>query len=998
MKKIHILCSIGLLFIGFSAQASHIVGNRVSYECIGGNTYRFTFTDYWDCSGFATGPFVPIGNGNSPYYGYYYGTLTFDSLGCGGTATPVNNTWTNVSWTDVTKLCPSLTNSCQTGNNSNIKGFAEGTYFKDYILSPGNCQEVKMSFSSCCRNSGITNLGGSFGSFHNEITINLDSSGCSNSSPQFLYDPQIYVCNSDTVTIDMTAFDPDGDSLVYAFEVPLLEADSPQTYNIGYSLQQPMGLNWDVSLDSENGGITVIGNNASPEVAVISVAVKEFRNGVLLGKSRVDLQLVGIDCANNEAPDPTPIQMLSGGQALGPYHIRAYEGVMTYFSMTFSDDPGDSLRLTEDFLSLVPNTLITTTGTNPLEILVEWTPTTSFSGTRFFAGPRVADNGCPLPVTAYVPIEFEVVPFDLQAVVINSDCQLPTGSIDLSVISAVGPFTYSWSNGATSEDLTNIGPGVYRVIVTGPNNFQIERTYVVEAGNIQNAISMTEASCGLDDGAIAITSSGGQSPYTYTWSHGPSTSSVSNLAPAGYSVIVEDAQGCLKNESLVLEEEDSCKIYLSGQVFFDTNQNCLLDSNESGTANVLILSDSGFGVITDSLGYYTLVLDTGVQVITAYPPTPSSSCISNPQTFYFPTAGVDTSGNNFPWYMPTVQNLRVLPFAMGVSPGFPLLQSVFVDNIGNFPMFGELVFTYDSIFEVQNIIPGPVTHDTVLRTITWDIVNLQPNDFDVFTVEFVPDSTLQLGWNFTNKAVAMPIVGDENPLNNEFVHNGVVLGAFDPNNKEVYPEGLSNQDLGLIKDEDSIHVYTINFQNIGNSPAINVLLRDTLSDLLDITTLEAIAATDDFEFSIKPGRVLEFLFRDIYLPDSASDPYGSIGTAIFHIEHKRPLLPGTQIINRAGIFFDFNAPIITNDVINTIFIQPEITLPVDPSAIYCQGQEVTAFVQVEGMPPYSYQWSSGNELLNTLDLSISETLDQSGWYVVTMTDSFGIVAQDSVAL
>ncbi|MEO0899843.1 MAG: SprB repeat-containing protein, partial [Bacteroidota bacterium] len=995
-QHLRLIGLFALLFMGTSLLASHIVGDRVSYECVGGNIYRFKLTQYWDCSGSLSAPYVPLGSGNIPPVNGI-NTVEFNSVGCGGAATPLAS-WNFISWTDVTLLCPGLINSCQTGNSWNIKGYAELTHTRDYVFTTGSCNEATFSFSNCCRNGGITNLNGNGSSFYNEVKIKLDSSGCSNSSPQFLYDPQIYVCNSDTVVVDLTAFDPDGDSLVYVFEQPLGNGNTPLAFNTGYSLLQPMGPNWDVSLDPNHGGLTVIGNNSSSETAVMAVAVYEYRDGIYLGKSRIDFQVVGIDCANNEAPDPTPIQMISGGQALGPYHIRAYEGVTTYFSMTFSDDPGDSLRLTEDFLSRVPNTAITTSGVNPLQILVQWTPTTTFSGTGFYAGPRVADNGCPIPVTSYVPIEFEVVPFALEAVIVNSDCQLPTGSIDLSVNPVGGPFTYSWSNGATTEDLINIGPGVYRVIVNGPNNFQAERSFIVEAGNIQNAITMTEASCGMADGSISLTPSGGQTPYTYLWSHGPTTSTVNSLAPGGYSVVVKDALGCLKNESLILEEEDSCKIYISGRVYFDDNQNCVQDTNELGTSNILILSDSGFGVLTDSLGDYTLTLDTGVQVITAYTPDTVVSCAMNPDTFYFPFGGVDTSGNDFPWYRVPIQDLEVLPYGMRISPGFPYQQRICVRNKGNFPMFGNVVYYYDSQFEVQNIIPAPITHDTLLHTTTWDLANLQPYRIEMFRVEFVPDSTLPLGGGYSNRTIVLPLVGDVDTTNNIFSYTGTISGSYDPNNKVVQPEGLPNKELGLIKDEDSVHTYAINFQNVGTAPAINVLLRDTLSDLLDITTLEAVASTDDYELSIKPGPVLEFLFRNIYLPDSATDPLGSQGMVIFTIEHKRPLLPGTQIINRAGIFFDFNAPIITNDVINTIYVQPEIALPIDPSAIYCQGQEVTAFVQVEGMPPYSYQWSSGNELLNTLDLSISDSLDQSGWYVVTMTDSFGIVAQDSVAL
>jgi len=54
-----------------------------------------------------------------------------------------------------------------------------------------------------------------------------------------------------------------------------------------------------------------------------------------------------------------------------------------------------------------------------------------------------------------------------------------------------------------------------------------------------------ETATGLNDGTASVTPSGGATPYTYGWSSGQTTSSISGLSPGGYGVYVWDATGCL---------------------------------------------------------------------------------------------------------------------------------------------------------------------------------------------------------------------------------------------------------------------------------------------------------------------------------------------------------------------------------------------------------------------------------------------------------------------
>jgi len=110
----------------------------------------------------------------------------------------------------------------------------------------------------------------------------------------------------------------------------------------------------------------------------------------------------------------------------------------------------------------------------------------------------------------------------------------------------------------------------------------------------------------------------------------------------------------------------------------------------------------------------------------------------------------------------------------------------------------------------------------------------------------------------------------------------------------------------------------IRFQNTGTDTAFNIVIRDVLSDLLDISTLRTGASSHDYNYSIKNGNTLDFNFENIMLPDSNVNLAASIGFVKFKISPKNNIPLGSQINNQAKIYFDFNAPIVTNETLHTI--------------------------------------------------------------------------------
>ena len=137
-----------------------------------------------------------------------------------------------------------------------------------------------------------------------------------------------------------------------------------------------------------------------------------------------------------------------------------------------------------------------------------------------------------------------------------------TGAIDLTVSDGTAPYTYLWSNGATTEDLTNIPSGTYSVTVTDANKCiaHVEDITVLQplTGVSATSVVTNISVYGAADGAIDVTPTGGTAPYTFEWNTGATSEDLSGLEPGAYSVVITDANGCnfMLNEILVEQPDE----------------------------------------------------------------------------------------------------------------------------------------------------------------------------------------------------------------------------------------------------------------------------------------------------------------------------------------------------------------------------------------------------------------------------------------------------------
>lgn len=143
----------------------------------------------------------------------------------------------------------------------------------------------------------------------------------------------------------------------------------------------------------------------------------------------------------------------------------------------------------------------------------------------------------------------------------------------------------------------------------------------------------------------------------------------------------------------------------------------------------------------------------------------------------------------------------------------------------------------------------------------------------------------------------------------------VAVNSFDPNDKRATPEGYQAEHY--IESETPLE-YTIRFQNTGTNTAYLVVIKDTLSQWLDITTFQEGNSSHPYELGLTGQGYLSFTFYNIALPDSAANQAASNGFVDFKITPRAETPIETTITNQAAIYFDYNEPVITNETYHTI--------------------------------------------------------------------------------
>ena len=196
-----------------------------------------------------------------------------------------------------------------------------------------------------------------------------------------------------------------------------------------------------------------------------------------------------------------------------------------------------------------------------------------------------------------------VVPNTTNSIVVNttvqqSNCADANGSITTSVSGGTTPYTYVWSNGSTTPNISNLSAGNYTVTVKDVNGCEEVKSVTVTQASSTLAINATAtpSPCNMVNGSINVSVTGGTSPYSYLWSNGATTDNISGLAEGFYSVTVTDALGCTVTKANIEITQASATIFLNANSLpskCDTNNGSITTTVSGGTSPYSFLWSDG---------------------------------------------------------------------------------------------------------------------------------------------------------------------------------------------------------------------------------------------------------------------------------------------------------------------------------------------------------------------------------------------------------------------
>jgi uncharacterized repeat protein (TIGR01451 family) len=385
-----------------------------------------------------------------------------------------------------------------------------------------------------------------------------------------------------------------------------------------------------------------------------------------------------------------------------------------------------------------------------------------------------------------------------------------------------------------------------------------------------------------------------------------------------------------------------CQVFanLSGLAFIDTITDCAFNSGETGHRNIktslynngvlqqqTLTGNEGLYSFDAGYGNYELRIDTSNTPFTAVCP----GGISKLDTIN----AADSTALNINFALRCKTGFDLAAYSVG-GPGSLRPARVSTINIqaGDLANFFNSRCAYGVSGVVTAIINGPAKYvspglnATAPTSVNSDTLKWNVADFGTinaatdFNIQVATDTSAPIGSAIciTLKVTAN---GDINLTNNETTHCFNVVNSFDPNDKQVSPPG----------DIDTLQkwlTYTVRFQNTGTAEAQHIYIMDTLDANIDGSSFQLLAYSHQPQVLINEN-IVRFNFANINLPDSNTNEPESHGYIQYKVKLKNNLPVGTTISNTAFIYFDFNAPVVTNTTTSTIAVKQDTTTVGIPS-------------------------------------------------------------------
>ncbi|MBX7093708.1 MAG: T9SS type A sorting domain-containing protein [Flavobacteriales bacterium] len=132
------------------------------------------------------------------------------------------------------------------------------------------------------------------------------------------------------------------------------------------------------------------------------------------------------------------------------------------------------------------------------------------------------------------------------------------GGIDQTITGGAAPYNFNWNNGELMEDLINVTPGNYTVVISDANGCDTTINYfITDAVAMDLLVFPTNPNCGANDGSASVAVTNGTFPFEYYWSNGDTTIVADTLSAGTYMVVVNDANGCSVSKTFGLNSANA---------------------------------------------------------------------------------------------------------------------------------------------------------------------------------------------------------------------------------------------------------------------------------------------------------------------------------------------------------------------------------------------------------------------------------------------------------
>ena len=541
MKKF--LLAIILVALALPLTAAHIIGGELRYEYIGPgaapNTKRFKIILLLfkgDASGGSVAPLAPS---------YVVGIFNNDN----GAKVPGASTFSD--WVITQDVPPGIlpvpiqVSSCI--DNPPTLAYTYARYSFEVEL-PDNNNGYTLAYQTCCRQTGMQNVNPTGANYTCVIpgTSQLGSAAAFDNSPQYQM-PVSVICQNSPFTLDFSATDIDGDSLVYTFCNAYdggaavdagFEDPAPPPYNsVGYiapySGTVPLGIQ--ANINSATGLIS--GTSPAAGNYVLAVCVRAYRDGRLLTTHRKDL-MVKISPCNPIRAVPDPGYITCDG-----------------FNIQFDHNSSGANTVFWDF-GVDTSSLDTSTLDNPVYVYGD----TGIYNVKFVInrGESCADSSI---------IQMGIYPgffpgFESQAPYC-AGIPVQFNDTSLTRYGVIDSWTWDFGDSGTTNDTSSISnpryiypaAGNYTVKLTVTNSKgcekTVERNITVLASPTLNLLSPDTTYCGLDSIVLRASGSGNYSwtPNINIINRNTATPTVFPASPTTYTVTLEQA-GCRRTDTV----------------------------------------------------------------------------------------------------------------------------------------------------------------------------------------------------------------------------------------------------------------------------------------------------------------------------------------------------------------------------------------------------------------------------------------------------------------